>query len=251
MADKPGQCDEDSSKANKDKAYAADKNTVYGRATVHVIESSATDIKFKVPGDPDEREYKVKWGDKSVMWAACPSTLPSNATADDAGTPPAAGEVGELLLSEAFLEDPIDKKNFSYSEPKWPRRQGIDPVYAPISLALTSLVASTVHYGPDGAPRYGKIELFDRNKAAPGQAVTNDGAWLEMRISENGRADVNAIPSIDYRLLEGAVAAIEKNQDLQEIAAAWQIVARAAGNPDVLKEKDRALLERVRGRLTP
>jgi hypothetical protein len=62
--------------------------------------------------------HKAKWGDDAVMWPSCPSSLPSTATKDDPGPPPAVGAEGILYLSKAF----IDKNNiYAVTMPKWPK----------------------------------------------------------------------------------------------------------------------------------
>jgi hypothetical protein len=191
---KPGQCDPATNAANKNRAYAENPHRTYAPVTVTVISRTDTHVTFTSPGDSQPgRQYTVLWGDKGIMWAACPSNLPSQASADDPGPPPGVGDSGELLLSESYLS----ASTMTYPDPKWPAHMGAGEPVTTVRIALTRLFAQTVHVTPDGTTRFGKIDLLDLKKALRGQTLPNDGSWFELKVTEAGRHDLGADPALD------------------------------------------------------
>ena len=180
--------------ANKRKAYAENPHRTYAPVTVTIVSRTDTHVTFTATGDKQPgRQYTVLWGDKGIMWAACPSSLPSQASADDPGPTPAAGDSGELMLSESYLA----ASTMVYEDPKWPRMLGArDPVTS-VRISLTGLYAHTLHVTADGETRFGKIDLLDLKKALRGQTLPNDGSWFELQVTEAGRHDVGADPDLD------------------------------------------------------
>lgn len=140
------------------------------------------------------------WADESVMWAACPSTLPSNAVPVSGSTPlttsdpPQVGAAGTLYLSrynvlEASADAVAGRPKMAYDSamptPKFPDRLLTLPENEPLKVNLTrlTLVGTELETGTFSTKT---IDLLDRSHVPP-QAITFGDGAIFIRLTEAGR----------------------------------------------------------------
>jgi hypothetical protein len=180
----PGNCDAATKQANAAIATKRQNPRNYAPVSVTIVAKQAADpagsIRFSVYGM--NGEFLATWGDEADMWAACPSTLPSQAEATDAGTipgpQPAPTTSGFLYLSEQYVT-----ASSIPAAPKWPKAEaetfgpyGVLRVH-PKSLVLTGIELN------DGRLKESTWELLDPYIAEHGQAIVIDENPMGVRLS--------------------------------------------------------------------
>jgi hypothetical protein len=184
-------CSDATNDANEDRAIALSGTRVYVPVSVKVIgrteasRGKAPAITFTCAADVTSQqspEYTIEWGDVTAMWAACPSTLPSSATADDPGPPPALFAEGELLLSEDFI---AKHGAIRHDDPKWPKRLG-GRNYKSVGIFLTSLIGKGVCVTAGGKYTSGSVNFLDPELALQGQNITTDGRTIKIALTKKG-----------------------------------------------------------------
>jgi hypothetical protein len=97
-------CNKDINEENRQAAIKEGTPDYHVDVLVTVIDSAGGTITFVTSGPDPKATHTAKWGAREDMWPACPSTLPSGATKDDAGDPPAIKSEGILYLSKGYVE---------------------------------------------------------------------------------------------------------------------------------------------------
>jgi hypothetical protein len=183
----PGACDQQTNEANENIAH----QYPYGEVNVLITESNAltnkiTFVAADTAGDPVKRTET--WGDVQVMWAPCPSNLPSQAQVGNPGPPPEPGTSGNLLLSQMYLG------NHSYlrsSTPKWPARLGLQDKkvgYGNLQVWPTSIKITGVRL-VNRNTKIETVELLDEGIIKPGQRIVANGSTLKLEVTGRGRAE--------------------------------------------------------------
>jgi hypothetical protein len=223
-------CDDATIKANGE---AADPRVYHG-VRVLITASDATSITFVASRvDGTTGTFTAIWGDIAVMWAPCPSTLPSRANlisagpplVIDAGTPPLANVSGELYLAEAF----VTANNLAVTTPKWPTHLDIVK-YESISVWPTSVILTGIEL-VTGNHFAASVNLLDRQSAQPGQTLVlgNDPVQLRLGptpLGDFGIALLAAQTPWPWRALTDAVTEIEGiASDPHKLARAWTVIA--------------------------
>ncbi|HEU4403818.1 MAG TPA: hypothetical protein VFS43_00780 [Polyangiaceae bacterium] len=140
------------------------------------------------------------WADESLMWAACPSTLPSDATPEPGPTPltrssaPQVGAAGTLYLSrynvlEVSADAAAGRPKIAYdgamATPKFPDKLLLSPEIEPLKVNLTrlTLVGTELETGTFSTKT---IDLLDRAHVPPQTLALGDGA-IKVLLTEAGR----------------------------------------------------------------
>lgn len=205
------------------------------RVIVTAVDGATKEIAFTALVDDGSSthpgEFKVTWGDTSIMWPACPSSLPSQATADDPGAPPAVGATGTLYLSVDYLTN----NRILATPPKWPKALGKDS-YKPLAIWPTSVVLTGIEVTTGDLMR-GTIDLLDPRLARAGQALWLAGHPVELWLSRLAFDEFGVefeLPFDVWGKLAGAVAVIEDgDRDPSKLADAWSIVAACIDRLDI------------------
>src|SRR5262249_44922958 len=136
-----------------------------------LISPGSWTIDFVVSG-MGSQTFSARWGNEADMWAPCPSTVESSATASAAGEPPdttSAGASGTLYLSGEYITS-----NKIPGTPKWPTAlpDWFGP-YATLRVFPTSLTITGIELN-DGRQISGTVELLDPRLSARDQTITLD-----------------------------------------------------------------------------
>ncbi|GEM_PF-2129327 len=247
----PGNCDVKTNEANAEECRKTGR--YYGAALVTIDETrnngSSWTIAFSATNTDRvlTRFTGITWGDQATMWASCPSSLPSKATATDAGDPPPIGTRGYLYLEKDFLA----KNRILAGTPKWPDSLGApEPFYNTIEIWPSSLILKGAELS-DSDRTVGSVDLLDPTLAAPNQQLTTNGEPISVRLTQNGLKKFG-LTFLPWALLPEAVKVIEgARKDAHALAAAWQVVAIAVDRLSadraarLAKDDDIALLRKV------
>jgi hypothetical protein len=213
-------CNEQIIKDNEDQAS---ETGPYGgvRIIVNTVALASKEITFTVfdSSNPNGKICSAVWGDLADMWPACPSTLPSQATADDPGPPPAVGTTGILYLSVAFLG-----ANGIVAPPKWPKALGTE-THTTLRIWPTSVVLTGIEL-VTGDMTSGTIDLLDLEFAQAGQILCLGEHPIEVRLTEPGlrKFAIESHESSPWSRLSDAIANIEA-EDPGARALAWGTIA--------------------------
>jgi hypothetical protein len=182
------------------------------------------------------------WGDPAVMWAACPSTLPSNATPSNPGAPPAIGATGNLYLSvDCLARNGIPLTVTQEREgPKWPKNLGLAP-FEQLSIWPTRVVVTGIELST-GEWHEGTFDVLDVDSAARGPTLVL-GEPLELLLSQNvfTAFKVSFVPpppeqAWPWTKLAAAVANIlSAERDPAKLANAWRVVSTCVERIEVAK----------------
>lgn len=219
----PGQCHL-MTKAEQDANDAAAQYAYIG-APVLVTDTDGVSITFYAPdssGNPVE--LKATWGDETVMWAPCPSSLPSQAVPGSPGSPPGAGATGVLYLRDTVLA----AKGVEGTTPKWPKRLGgVDAAAGGFHNALkiwpTGIVVTGVELA-NGKFSIGSVNLLSNTRARAAQTVVATHAVVELELTADGVQGFSVVFN-PFPFLPAAVEVIKGRVVPAELAEAWRIVA--------------------------
>jgi hypothetical protein len=149
-----------------------------------------TKVKLFVRGMMNETP-ETEWGDEAVMWAYCPSTIPSGAvdpgngpTPKSSAPPPVVDASGTLYLTPRFCSDhgiPLPPGS-DFLTPKWPDRLADAPLSEEIHAELTGLIFHGVLLDE---LREVTIDLRDR-LLVPEQTITIGDGTVKVFLTEQG-----------------------------------------------------------------
>jgi hypothetical protein len=143
----PLQCDDDTIRRNQIIASNRIPRGGYEPiANVAITSVEGTRVKFSVQG---KNGIAATWGDEFVMWAYCPSTVPSGAvdpgtgqTPKSSAPPPVVGASGTLYLTPKFCRDHGISlpPGANFLTPKWPDKLADAPLSEEILVELKGLL---------------------------------------------------------------------------------------------------------------
>lgn len=202
------------------------------RVMVLAVDTTSQVITFTAFGeDGSSKTCTAKWGETSIMWPACPSSLPSQATADDSGPPPAVGATGILYLHVDYLA----KNQIVAAPPKWPKALGAT-LYKPLMIWPTSVVLEGIEV-TTGDQTKRSIDLLDPRLARAGQTIWLGGQPIELLLSEPAFAEFGVefeLPFDAWGKLSEAVATVEDDdRDPSKLTEAWSVVAACIERLDI------------------
>jgi hypothetical protein len=215
----PGSCKAEDIDAAAPKAEATGHK--YAPVFVTVTKQvSPSEIEIAIWGV--KTPFTVHWGDTSVMWAACPSSLPSQAVPDNPGKLPAVGAAGILYLSDTFLTS-----NSINETPKWPYKMPDEPLTAEIEVLPQSLLLTATY------PHNGKqatIELLDRGSSSREQTIElSKTKLLKVQLTQSAFTKLGAEFDPGEQALDDAIDLLGSGKGSPEAsAAAWRVIAAAA-----------------------
>lgn len=203
------------------------------RTLVIAVDTTTNEITFTAFGeDGNTKTCKEKWGDTNIMWPACPSSLPSQATADAPGPPPAVGASGILYLSTAYLES----NHIVGAPPKWPKALG-GTLYKPLTIWPTRVVLEGIELATGDLARGKEIDLLDPRLARANQTLCLGGQPVELWLGEPAFAKFGVefeLPFDAWGKLADAVAEIQRDaRDPSKLADAWAVVAACIDRLDI------------------
>lgn len=252
-------------------------NRFFGPVYVLICEGATSPNKINfIAIDTAGNEVTVKdvpWGDERIMWAPCPSTLPSMATPDDHGGLPEIDANGYLYLTTDFA----NAHNLQFFDtPKWPIQFSQDflahsdasiaananlagsaealnntlPIF-PTKLILTGRDLSS----PTSRTRQVSINLLDQSFAPKHQVIDLGRRPMNVQFTQRGLSEFIRNLNPFESLLEAVkIINAEPRADPLNLARAWSIVASCTSlleeNPkgflgdrrdDVLKEIGKVL----------
>ncbi|HKE16185.1 MAG TPA: hypothetical protein VKB80_15015, partial [Kofleriaceae bacterium] len=200
---KPGQCDTLTNIANQTAATNRNPRRDYHRIANVVIESvspTTSTVQFSAIGtDGNRHTFAAEvWGDEKVMWAYCPSTLPSDA--ENPGPPampgpvPALHAAGVLFLETNYCQTndiaiPPDEIINGIITPKWPRNFGDPPPVGKLRLEATRLLLEGRLLGRAGAQDV-QLDLLAR-ELVPDQHIHIGEGTVEVRLTAAGFQHLN------------------------------------------------------------
>lgn len=215
------ECSTETTEANRTVARKRIPLRSYAAVTVTVIASDTVagtiSIEVRDVANATRQCTGLQWGDESVMWAACPSTLTGATDPDDVGAQPAPNTAGTLYLSADFIRsfDP-----FIAGTPKFPDGNPEPPFIAPLDVAPSRLML-TGRQLQDGGE--GTVDLWNPLLASRREPVVFHDGFVTVHLTPAGFAALGA--TFPIARLEEAVAAILRRENAREIAGAWQVVA--------------------------
>lgn len=236
-------CNQEDNEANRELAKQTGYNYHYDVGVVVVDrhedqqDPTKNTITFLAYGtDENWHRYTARWGDTRDMWAACPSSLPSKATATNAGAPPERGAAGILYLSEQYVTNSAHNAPGikTLTPPKWPKYLAgpVKPLHR-LRIWPTSVVVSGYELvSRNGQPELNTIELMD---------FVNVGERMVVFRGQPVEVDVSADIFLKFSLpfsplfpvespwtaLTAAVAEVKgEGSDPRKMAAAWTTVAQ-------------------------
>jgi hypothetical protein len=117
-------CDQPTIDANARIAGQINSGRNYYEIHVRILASDDTSkmITFTADNAKDANggnTFTVRWNDPTIVWAACPSTLPSQAQGSTAGPVPQPNDSGTLYISIDYLKS----HGVIATPPKWPKVQ--------------------------------------------------------------------------------------------------------------------------------
>jgi hypothetical protein len=188
----PGSCDKATSDANE--VRASKRPAQLGYCPIPVIVLATDPAKGTITlSAPDEtgasKPITARWGNEADMWAACPSSLPSSATADDNGTiagpMPAAPATGTLFLSVPFV-----KNNKLRGTPKWPvalapQQQSKATDFATLKIWPTSITIKGFELADNGVAVEASIDVLNGDIATSGQTIRFVNEVMELEVSRD------------------------------------------------------------------
>jgi hypothetical protein len=235
----PGKCDDPTNLSNQAEAQKKFGNTALFAPVMVLVTERLDDKTITLTGKNKtggNSSFTVSWGDEAVMWAPCPSSLPSAAVPGNYGVAPAKNAVGNLFLHINWLS----KTDLVHDLPKWPRSLGMDTTAvvarkfsAPLRVWPTSIVVRGVELEND-LHVSGKVDLLDPRFAKPDQTIRTDGGVITLELTELG-FDAFDVRFDGFKELANAIE-ILRNKDERSspsvIAAALRIVALCIENSD-------------------
>lgn len=199
---KPGQCDTLTNIANQTACQNRNPAREYHRiqnVVIEVVPSSST-VQFSAIGTDNNRHTFAAevWGDEKVMWAYCPSTLPSDA--ENPGPPampglaPALHAAGVLFLETGYCQTnqikiPPDEIINGIITPKWPRNFADQAPVGKLRLEPTRLVLEGTLVGAGGGQEV-QLDLLAR-ELVPEQRIEIGEGTVEVRMSAAGFQNLN------------------------------------------------------------
>jgi hypothetical protein len=117
-------CDQATIDANKlfvEQLYGNNHNYYELHVKIVATDRANGSVTFAAENAEDlngNRVFTMTWGDSKNLWAACPSTLPSQAQGANAGPLPLVGATGTLYVAIDYLNG-----NNILTPPKWPKIQ--------------------------------------------------------------------------------------------------------------------------------
>lgn len=177
----------------------------------------------------------LTWGDETIMWAACPSTVTDDKNPNSIGPVPPVNATGTLYLSSYYI-----RANNIQGTPKWPTCLGYTTTFsAPLSVAPSSLILSGMELA-DGLHNRGSVDLWDPS-CAPRQTIDLTEASVTVLLTPKGFARMGVSFPVES-LLAAAVSEIQRPTSPRETARAWEVVATAMDQMDCgLIHQDKAL----------
>jgi hypothetical protein len=249
----PKDCSNAINDQNKKAAKARD-TPEYRTTSVTITPTDGEVITFLADGSP--LKHTARWKGDADTWPACPSTLPSSATADDVGPPPSSGD-GTLLLSLAYLDaEKAAKRSIVVGDdPKWPRGLAAEQTaYAPMPFRPTSIVVTGVEL-VSGLALPATFELLDPSLAAPDQSLSysNESKRFSLKLSRTAFESVGLSFAPFEDLSRAAEIIDQPHRDPARLAWAWltvqSCVNRLADERDAGRStgEQEALLQRLLG----
>jgi hypothetical protein len=173
---RPGSCDQQT--INRNQAIALSRATVRGYSLVRnvIIEQvNGADIEFSAVAGPNRtrQRFAARWGDESVMWVSCPTSLSSDAEdPNSVGNAPAVGTSGGMYFDVNYTIN----QAIIHDTPKWPAGAPLDHLYAPMDVTFQS-AALTCSELRSGNCAEATLNLLDDNVVTQGVKLAfGDGA---------------------------------------------------------------------------
>ncbi|MCW5802205.1 MAG: hypothetical protein KIT31_07440 [Deltaproteobacteria bacterium] len=181
-------------------------------------------------------DYVVPWDDE-LVYAPCPSTLPSSATPSQIGPLPATGATGSLWVDKTWAAGTDIKSSI----PKWPLSfaagdvlESVGSFYKPVKVWVARVIVEGTEL-ETGNAYTGAVDLADAFYARPGQTLTCEGGVAPLDLTADGCGAGFNVQFGGGARLESAIGVIQASarHTNADVAAALRTVAAYLDGPHV------------------